>query len=99
MDSKEILHKCEELQVSKGSDYTSDIKANQFENFDRSAYIASWFNCEIDKPFAILIGTKLARLASLLNRDSKPNYEPIEDTLIDLTNYCALWCGRRNRNY
>jgi hypothetical protein len=96
MDSKEILHKCEELQVSKGSDYTSDVKANQFENFDRSAEIISWFKNDIDKAFASLVATKLARLASLLNRDDKPNHESIEDTFIDLTNYSALWGGRRS---
>ena len=96
MNSKEILTRCAALQDSKGVDYTSNVKTNQFENFDRAAMIASWFNDPFDKPFAVLIGVKLARLATLINKTGEPNHESVIDTFIDLTNYCALWGGRHD---
>lgn len=92
MNSEAILKKCAELQVSKRKDYTT---GRQFENFERSALLAEWFRDPLDKAFVVLIGTKLARLAALLDREDKPNHESIEDTFVDLTNYCALWGGRK----
>ena len=73
--------------MSKRHDYTSSNDTH--ENFKRSAEISSWFKNEQDKSYAVLIGTKLARLGSLLG-SLLPNNESIEDTFIDLINYCAL---------
>lgn len=93
MNAQRALQECAEIQKLKQQDYTSGT--NRMENFERSSFIASWFKNDEDKSFAVLIGTKLARLASLLNknnnRDSKPNFESIEDTFKDAINYFALW--------
>lgn len=92
MDIEQIFNHCKKLTMSKRHDYTS-VDDNH-ENFKRSSEIQGWFKSDMDKPYAVLIGTKLARLATLL--DSKePKNESIEDSFLDLINYCALWAERR----
>lgn len=92
MTIQEIFKKCQKVTLSKRHDYTST--SDNHENFKRSAEIASWFSDNQDKSYAILVGTKLARLSSLLGRKD-PNNESIEDSFIDLINYCSLWAERR----
>ncbi len=92
MKIDEIFASCLHLTLSKRHDYTSSI--DNHENFKRSAFLAEWFRSNDDKPYAVLIGTKLARLASLLDAKN-PNHESIDDTFLDLINYCALWMERR----
>lgn len=84
----ELLDRIKTIHEKKNRDYSS---RDGFDNFERSAIVASWFNDPIDKSFAILIGTKLARLANLLNKQETPNNESIQDSFDDATNYCALW--------
>lgn len=95
MKAEEILKSGLKLLESKGQDYCEDREVNQFENFERSNLIASWFKHDEDKSFAVLIGTKLARLASLLNSSRTPNNESTLDSFIDGANYFALWGGKR----
>ena len=92
MKIDEIFKKCTNLTISKRHDYTSSI--DNHENFKRSALLAEWFKNSDDKPYVVLIGTKLARLASLLD-NKQPKNESIEDSFLDLINYCALWMERR----
>lgn len=95
MTPAEFLEKGKQIIESKGHDYTKDPKANQFENFEKSGLIGSWFDDPVDRAFAVLIGTKLARLATLLNGKS-PKNESIEDTFLDMMNYAALWGGNQS---
>lgn len=95
MKVDEIFKKCEALTMSKRQDYTNNPEVDSHENFKRSAMIANWFDYDIDTAYVVLIGTKLARLSSLLNNDKTPNNESVEDTFLDLINYCALWAERR----
>jgi len=83
------------LMLVKSHDYTST--EDRYENFRRQAILTSWFSEEQDKVFVSVIGIKLARLASLLGQ-KEPKNESIEDTFIDLINYCALWGGFRTTN-
>lgn len=92
-----MLKKCNLLLTSKRQDYT-EAENNQFENFERSAQLLEWFKNDRDRAFVALIGTKLARLASLLNKGSEPNHEAIEDTFIDLANYALLWGGKVSKD-
>lgn len=92
MNLQEIFKKCQKLSLSKRQDYTKST--DNHENFKRSAEIASWFENKEDKPYAILMGTKLARLASLLDA-KESNHESIDDSFLDLINYAALWAERR----
>lgn len=94
MNINEIFTKCQSLIDLKGHDYTKDPNTNRHQNFQRSADISSWFDNSTDKVYTTLIATKLARLATLLNGKS-PKNESIEDSFIDLVNYCALWADYR----
>lgn len=87
----EVLAKIHEMHSKKNADYSAPGKS--FENFERSATLASWFTNDIDKAFVVLIGTKLARLATLLNSDKEPNNESVEDSFEDLSTYCILWAA------
>lgn len=89
-----ILSRLGFIYDKKNEDYAS---AHPDENFMRSELIQSWFKNDIDKPYAVLIGTKLARLATLLSKDGPPNNESIEDSFDDLAMYSILWQARRAR--
>jgi hypothetical protein len=89
---EEILNRSKEIHLKKREDYASDPTANPFENFDRSSIIASWFPNRY-KSFAVLIGTKIARLGALLITGKTPSNESIDDTFLDLITYCALFYG------
>lgn len=92
MTIPEIFKKCQKLTMSKRHDYTSST--DNHENFKRAAELSSWFKNEQDKPYIVHIGTKLARLGSLLDT-KEPNNESIEDSFMDLIVYCSLWMERR----
>ncbi len=92
MKPEEILLAGSKLMKSKREDY-SDGTVHQ--NFERSSLVIDWFSHDIDKVYVTLISTKLARLATLLNKEGKPKNESIEDSFIDLVNYCALWASKR----
>lgn len=83
------LEKMKEIHIKKNEDYATE--SNPFSNFDVSEFISSLFRSERDKAFAVLVGTKIGRLSSLLNSSRSPNNESIEDTFIDIANYFLLW--------
>lgn len=95
MRAEEILKLGESLLISKGDDYTTDRLSNQHENFERVAMIAAWFTNDMDKPYAVLMATKIVRLAALLSGDKTPKNESVLDTFVDMTNYAALWGSAR----
>ncbi len=86
------LERIKQIHEKKNQDYTA--VGSPFENFERSAEVSSWFKHNIDKVFTTLIATKLARLATLLNKDSAPNNESIADSFDDLATYCLLWAAK-----
>lgn len=86
-----ILDRSKEIHIRKNQDYTSGTNVD--ENFERVSIIQSWFNNPLDKSFASFIAVKLARLASLLNKSSNPNFESVDDTFVDLVTYAGLWGG------
>lgn len=90
-----LLEQMELIHEKKNQDYAD--QSNQFENFERSAELMSWFAHDSDKAFISLIGTKLARLATLLNKEDTPNNESIEDSFLDLCTYCVLWASYHKR--
>ena len=91
----EILRQMKEIHNKKAEDYTTNPDIDPYENFERTNIIASWFPYQY-KSFVVLIGTKLARLASLLAKTEKgfkPNNESINDSFLDLSTYCVLWAS------
>ena len=89
----ERLERAKSIHQKKNDDYAGN--SNPFENFERSALLITWFNDPTDKAFVSLIGTKLARLATLLNKKESPNNESISDSFDDLMIYCGLWGSYR----
>lgn len=92
MKPEEILINGSELMKLKREDY-SDGTVHQ--NFERSEFVVGWFREDIDKVYVTLITTKLARLATLLNKEGPPKNESIYDSFVDLVNYCSLWGSKR----
>lgn len=95
MEIGQIYEKALEVTMSKRQDYTSNANKDNHENFKKSAELIGWFNNDSDRAYVALIGTKLARLAALLSDERTPENESVEDSFIDLINYCGLWAERR----
>lgn len=89
MNMEQLYQRSLEISNKKRQDYTSS--GTKFENFERSSSLAKWFAKDEHKSFAVLIGTKLARLGALLGNEKSPNFESIDDTFLDLVTYCALF--------
>ena len=89
---EEILNRSLEIHKKKREDYTTNPDSNPYENFTRANEIISWFPPEY-KSFASHIGTKLARLSSLLQSGKTPNNESLDDSFLDLVTYCGLMYG------
>lgn len=86
----ELLQVMASIHDQKNHDYAQE--ENPFSNFERASELVKWFTSPIDQVFAGIIGIKLARLAELSNGKT-PNNESIDDTRIDLSNYCVLWAA------
>lgn len=91
---KHLLERMKAIHEKKNDDYA---QGDPFENFIRSAEVISWFEDNQDKVFVALITTKIARLATLLNKKGVPNNESVQDSFLDLTVYCALWSSYHER--
>lgn len=87
----ELLEKMKITHEKKSNDYSDD--SNVFSNFEYAAQLASVFTDEVDRVFATLVGVKLARICEL-RKGKVPNNESIEDSFLDLSNYCAIWGSR-----
>jgi len=88
-----IFEKClKELKKThekKNADYADN--KNPYSNFEYSARVAEPFTNPVDKSFATLIGTKLARISELTKPRRSPNNESLDDSFLDLANYCTIW--------
>ncbi len=79
-----------EITRQKNADYTG-TDASPFANFSRTELNGV---CSTEQGFLVRMGDKLARITSfvqtgvLLVKD-----ESVEDTLLDLANYCVLMAG------
>ena len=90
----ELLENAKATHEKKNTDYAA---ISPFENFERCAEVMSWFKHDIDKAFACLVTVKLARLATLLNKNEPPNNESVEDSFLDLFVYSGL-CGSYHKS-
>jgi len=84
----ELLDKMKQTHDAKSHDYADD--SNVFSNFEYAANVAE---VTVDQVFLVLIGVKIARLQQLL-KGKEPKNESLNDTFLDLTNYCAIWSSR-----
>jgi len=74
-----------ELVRLKAEDYADD--RNVFSNFENTALLTG---LSVPQVFHVMISIKTERLRQLM-AGKTPNFESKEDTLKDLSNYCALW--------
>lgn len=49
-----------------------------------------------DISFLTRISDKYNRLMNLLCKDGEVNYESVDDTIMDLANYCIIWMMERD---
>lgn len=92
------LERMRALHEKKNEDYAEDT--DPYSNFRLAATIA---DVPVDTVFRVLIGVKVARLNVLLAKlgstqegVSAPNFESIDDTVLDLSIYTALWASWRS---
>lgn len=84
----QLLEEIKELHIRKAADYSS---SGFYNNFIESSHLVSLFKDPVDQVFASLIGVKLSRIANLRNKGANPLNESLEDSVKDLTTYCAIW--------
>jgi len=90
----EVLELMAEIHDKKNEDYASD--KDPFSNFSG---VAEMTGLETDKVFQVMIGIKMERLKQLVGTGKVPNNESVDDTILDLANYAAIWLAYRKREY
>ena len=81
---KELLNQMHELYKRKNADYGSSTNAT-YELFG-------------DVSYAVRINDKMNRINNLLKKEKvEVNDESVDDTIMDMANYCILWLMNRNK--
>lgn len=88
-----LLKQLGDLHDRKNHDYSDTANGNYYSNFELAAKTAG---CSVDTVFRVMLGIKLARLDELL-KGKTPLHESLNDSLIDLTCYAALWTSYRQK--
>ena len=88
----ETLAKMLRIHDAKNEDYAAGD--NPFANFEITAKASG---LSVDRVLLTMIGVKTARLVSLLGNEADPNFESIDDSILDLANYAAIWHAWRKR--
>lgn len=83
------LERMASVHDAKNSDYAED--GNPYSNFEFTAKVAG---VSVDTVFRVLIGVKMARLDELL-KGKTPKHESVDDSVLDLSVYTALWASYR----
>lgn len=86
-DFQTLLEKITEIHNKKSNDYAED--SDYYSNFKFAAFVA---DVTVDQVFRVMLGIKLARLKEL-KKGKTPNFESIEDTIIDLANYACIYAS------
>lgn len=79
-----MVNSMRDTMLKKGNDYSN---VDRLSNFKLSGAIVG---STPEQTCLTLIAIKVSRLGILLNTNSKPNNESIQDTLLDLANYTIL---------
>lgn len=81
----EILDKMKRVHDKKNEDYADS--SNPYSNFENTAKLTG---LTVGQVFHVMISIKVERLRQLASGKT-PNFESMEDTILDMANYCALW--------
>ena len=84
-DFEALLEEILELHNRKNADYAGS--SNPFANFE---WVANFTKLSVDKVIEVMIGIKYARLDVLLDAEGEPNFESVEDTLLDVAVYSLI---------
>lgn len=88
----DVLREMGEVHDRKNEDYAAD--GDPFSNFTG---VAQMTGQPVDMVFFTMIGIKIMRLKELVGVGKDPNFESIDDTILDLANYAAIWKAYRLR--
>lgn len=88
-----VIQDMQKLLLSKAADYTDG--SDQFSNFSKTGQMTG---LGPEGSFKVLVATKVVRIMELTGSGRDPRNESVEDTLLDLANYAALWLAWRRRN-
>ncbi len=80
-----LFGKAKELMIRKNHDYAGE--ADPFKNFRMCEEVNL---CTVLVGMLVRLGDKVSRLENLKTKEAKVKEESIEDTLIDVINYCVL---------
>lgn len=83
-----LLQKMREMHNKKSQDYANT--SNRYANFETAATAAG---VDVSAVFRTLIGVKLARLVELQGNGKIPQNESVQDSLLDLAVYSALYAS------
>ena len=80
---KEIADNMIETCIAKNNDYGSSVE-DTYEKFGDISYL-------------VRITDKYNRILSLIDKEAEVKNESIDDTILDLSNYCLLWLASRKK--
>lgn len=87
---RECLEKMAKITAAKNADYTG-IGDDPFANFTRVELLGI---CSTEQGFLTRMMDKLSRITSFVQKgELQVKDESVEDTLLDLSNYCILMMG------
>jgi len=73
-----VLGNAIEIYAKKSEDYNNESAVEDYFPFGNISYLQ-------------LIHMKYMRIMSVAKSNSKPNYESLEDSLLDMINYCSFF--------
>lgn len=83
-DYKEIVEEMMNTCIKKNNDYGSSVE-DTYNKFGDVSYL-------------VRITDKYNRVLSLLDKSAEVEDESIDDTILDMANYCCLWLASRKSN-
>lgn len=89
----QLCTKMREITEKKNHDYTGGT-GNPFKNFTNCEELNI---CTTEQGFLVRMSDKISRLSTFVNGNIyQVEDEKVEDTLLDLSNYCLLFLGYLN---
>jgi len=86
------LEHMHEIHEGKNADYSDD--SNPYSNFEGTAELTG---LTTEQVFHVQLGNKMERLRQLMS-GKEPNHESLDDTILDLAVYAALWGSWRGES-
>lgn len=87
---KDMCQRMVEITATKNADYTG-TNTDPFANFSKVDVMGI---CSVEQGFLVRMSDKISRIISFVQKGVLlVKDESIEDTLIDLANYCILFAG------